>query len=118
MSRKKHTSELLNQVGGRIKTFRLQKNLSQEELAYRSNIHATTLSEIESGKANITLITYENIALALNISISSFFPEESLKEDEELSRLIGRMRKAYIDNSAKDKARYISLIKCITDNYS
>ena len=119
MSRKrKHTSELLRIVGIRIKTLRLQNSFSQEELAYRSNIHVTTLSEIESGKANITLITCESVALALNIPISHLFPEEPLREDEELGRLIARIQKTYINSDVKDKVLYLNLIKCITDNFS
>ena len=111
-------SELLNQVGRRIKSFRLQNGLSQEELAYRANIHATTLSEIESGKANITLITCESVASALNVPVLSFFPEEPIKEDDELSRLIAQIQKVFMANGTKDKARYVNIIKSVTDNFS
>ena len=118
MSRKREVaSELLKQVGSRIKTLRLQKGFSQEELAYRSGLHVTTLSEVESGKSNMTLITCENIANALETSISEFFPEEPIKEDEELSRIIARMQKVCLESNTKDKARYLNLLKTLTDGF-
>lgn len=119
MSRKKtHTSELLTHVGSIIKMLRLRNGFSQEELAHRSSIHVTTLSEIEGGKANITLVTCESVASALNVPMASLFPDEHIREDEELSRLIARIQKTFTDSDTKDKARYINLLKSVTDNFS
>jgi transcriptional regulator with XRE-family HTH domain len=119
MSRKKDiTSELLKQVGSRIRTLRLQNGYSQEELAHRAEIHVTTLSEIECGKSNMTLITCENIANALETSIAAFFPETHIKEDEELSRVIASIQKTCSESTIKEKARFIKLIKCLTDNFN
>ncbi|MDR2870027.1 MAG: helix-turn-helix domain-containing protein [Deferribacteraceae bacterium] len=104
-------------VGNRVRTLRIQNGFSQEELAHQSNIHATTLSELESGKANITLITCESIAMALNVSVSSLFPENTAKEDDEISRLIASIQKIFTHCDMKEKARYIRLMRCLTDNF-
>lgn len=53
--------------GNQVKTFRLAKGLSQNELADSTGIDRAQLSRIELGNINITLDTFEKIASALDV---------------------------------------------------
>jgi len=73
--RKKFTmqKEILIKFGSKVKEFRLDRNLSQEELAYKANLHRTYIGMIERGEKNITLLNIEKIAKALAINIHELF---------------------------------------------
>ncbi|MCI8413787.1 MAG: helix-turn-helix transcriptional regulator [Clostridia bacterium] len=60
-------------VGKRIKQLRNKLNISQEELAFRSNVHRTYIASLEVGKRNISIALLERIVNALEISFSEFF---------------------------------------------
>ena len=54
--------------GAKIKSLRLQKNMSQEELSSKSGLHRTYISDIERGVRNVSLKNIEKIAKALSVS--------------------------------------------------
>jgi len=62
-------------VSHNIKSFRLEKGLSQEELADCCGLHRTYIGAIERGERNITLVTFERIAQALEVT-----PQELITE--------------------------------------
>jgi CheY-like chemotaxis protein/DNA-binding Xre family transcriptional regulator len=47
--------------------------ITQEELAWRADIHRTYLADIERGKRNVTLGTLANLAKTLQISVGYLF---------------------------------------------
>ncbi|MFG1301944.1 helix-turn-helix transcriptional regulator [Xanthobacter sp. V3C-3] len=60
-------------VGQNVQKLRRDRDLSQEELAHRANVHQTYLSGVESGKRNPSVMVLERIAIALEVDISDFF---------------------------------------------
>ena len=68
--------ELLKQLGGKIRTIREERGLSQEELGFRSDLHRTYISEIELGQKNPTYLTLIKIAKALSMSIFDLIPKK------------------------------------------
>jgi transcriptional regulator with XRE-family HTH domain len=60
-------------VGKRIKELRNKLGISQEELAFRSEIHRTYIASLEVGKRNVSIETLENVVNALEVSLSEFF---------------------------------------------
>ncbi len=58
---------LLERFGPLVGRLRVARNLSQEKLAHLSGLHATTISEVERGKTNVTLETLEALARGLGI---------------------------------------------------
>ena len=54
--------------GAKIKSLRLQKNMSQEELSSKTGLHRTYISDIERGVRNVSLKNIEKIAKALSVS--------------------------------------------------
>lgn len=61
--------KLLEDIGLKIKTNRENMGMSQEELAHRSSIHRTYLSNIECGKRNFSMTVLFQITEALGIEI-------------------------------------------------
>ena len=57
----------LSKIGSRIKEARVDKGLSQKELALQVGMKQPDISKIEDGKTNITLITLFSLAKALGI---------------------------------------------------
>lgn len=60
-------ARLLVHTGVRIKTIRVARKMTQEEVSHRSGIGYKRYQVIEAGKANITLGTIGRIATALKI---------------------------------------------------
>jgi transcriptional regulator with XRE-family HTH domain len=69
-------SEILIKFGNRVRELRKLKNLSQEELAFRANVHRTYIGMIERAEKNITLLNIEKMANALEVSINDLFNED------------------------------------------
>lgn len=70
----KHSEEkYLIALGKRIKELRLQKKISQTEIAYRCDFDKSNYNTIESGKRNPTILSLLKIAKALDISLIEFF---------------------------------------------
>jgi len=61
------------QFGERVRELRLAKELSQEELAFRSGVHRTYLGGIERGKRNPSLKNVAAVAKALGVTLSQLF---------------------------------------------
>jgi ribosome-binding protein aMBF1 (putative translation factor) len=56
-----------------IKYWRQKSGISQEELAWRAQLHRTYVSGIETGDRNLSLQSIEKLALALHLSFSTLF---------------------------------------------
>jgi transcriptional regulator with XRE-family HTH domain len=62
--------DILDIIAKNIKTLRLDKDLSQEELADKANLHRTYISLLERKKKNVSIKILEKIANALEVEIS------------------------------------------------
>ncbi|MBT2762403.1 helix-turn-helix transcriptional regulator [Paenibacillus sp. ISL-20] len=61
-------------IGEKIRFLRLQKGMSQEQLALNSSVNISYLGQIERGeKNNCTINTLEKIATGLGCSLESLF---------------------------------------------
>lgn len=60
-------------VAARIKAIRQEKGLTQEALAWNSDVDRTFMNHVESGTKNISLGTLEKILGGLDISFKDFF---------------------------------------------
>lgn len=61
-----------NNIADKIKNYRTQLGLTQEELAIKAKIPYTTLIKIESGQVkNPTVRTLKKIATALDITVDN-----------------------------------------------
>jgi len=66
-------AEILKIFGAKVREIRMLRGLSQEELAFRADLHRTYIGMIERAEKNITLVNIEKIANALNVAIKDLF---------------------------------------------
>ncbi len=71
-------SSLANEIGQRIRNYRIQLKLSQEELAEKCGLHPTYIGQVERGEKNATLESISKIAAGLSVDLSTLF--ESIEE--------------------------------------
>ena len=65
--------DILVTYGKRVSDLRKSQGLSQEELAFKADLHRTYIGMIERAEKNITLVNVEKIANALNVGIKELF---------------------------------------------
>lgn len=63
-------TDVLIKFGERVRDLRKERGLSQEQLAFKADLHRTYIGMIERAEKNITLINIEKIAIALETNIN------------------------------------------------
>ena len=66
-------SNLSVEIGQRIRSYRLQNGLNQEELAERCGLHPTYIGQVERGEKNATIESISKIANGLSLPLSKLF---------------------------------------------
>lgn len=105
-------SDLTNHIGERIRYYRKERKLSQEELAYRVALHTTYIGQLERSEKNATLNSLAKVCAALDITLAEFFQEPatttkmlSIELTQIISLLDGR--------SKKDQQKVLSIIESL-----
>jgi transcriptional regulator with XRE-family HTH domain len=62
-------NRILRRFGDKVKSLRLQKGWSQEELGNRAGLHRTYIGSIERYERNVSLLNVQRIAKALGVPI-------------------------------------------------
>ncbi|MCM1072719.1 MAG: helix-turn-helix domain-containing protein [Bacteroides sp.] len=70
----------LKNIGINIKSERLRRGISQEELAEKCDISRNSVSLIETGKINPTIIRVIDIADALGVNIDDLVKDAKAKK--------------------------------------
>ena len=85
-----NTPSLRQDVGVRIREWRLRRELSQAEVARKAGITQASLSNYENGKRDMPLSTLVGVAAALNVSIGDLLdlPEMIVVRDSILGRAV------------------------------
>ena len=68
-------AKYLSDMGSNVKAYRKKRHLTQKELAVKCEMGEASISKIESGKMNISVLTLKKIAVALEVSPAIFFSE-------------------------------------------
>ncbi len=66
-------STFLAALGQKIRLIRLSKKITQHQLARLCNFEKASMSRIESGKTNVTVLTLRKISNALETDMADFF---------------------------------------------
>lgn len=66
-------ASITQRFGSRVREIRRKKGMSQQELAVRSKLDLTTVSELESGNREPMLKTIWKISNALDVKMSQLF---------------------------------------------
>jgi transcriptional regulator with XRE-family HTH domain len=65
----------LQLLGQKIKEIRLEKKVSQQELADHADIAKSTIQRIENGEMNATILMLRSISLALEVELTMLVKE-------------------------------------------
>jgi len=71
-NREKVEAEYLKKLGKRIKAIRKEKCVKQVDLAYSCDIEKQSMSRIEAGNTNPSILLLRKIAELLEVSVSEF----------------------------------------------
>jgi len=71
--------DIKQKVGQRIRELRKEQSLSQEALAYKSEVDRTYMTDVENGRRNISIEILEKIVVALELSVNEFFNSKEFK---------------------------------------
>ena len=71
-------TDLVGMLGAAIRRRRTFLRISQEELAVRSGLHRTYLSDVERGARNPSIKTIEKIAHALQVPVVKLFEDRTV----------------------------------------
>jgi transcriptional regulator with XRE-family HTH domain len=69
-------------LGTALREFRIDQQLSQEDLAHRAALHPTWISHLESGRENPSWATVRRLAAALNITLADLAARAEALERE------------------------------------
>lgn len=67
-------------IGQRIRELRLEKQLSQEALAFNAGVDRTYMSDLENGRRNVSVEVLERVISALGIGFKDFFDHKEFKK--------------------------------------
>jgi transcriptional regulator with XRE-family HTH domain len=73
-------NEFTCEMGDLIRKAREERGLSQVDFATKTNRRPATISNIENGKSDISVLTLVLFAIKLEKPLSYFFPEDLLKD--------------------------------------
>ncbi|WP_047155039.1 helix-turn-helix domain-containing protein [Aneurinibacillus tyrosinisolvens] len=108
-------SQLLKIIGERLRNFRKERGLSQEELAYLASLHSTYIGQLERGEKNVTIESLEKITRALGISLEELFryvqSTEKQRETSVLIEIISRLQ----GRSLEDQKTILKLLDLLTE---
>ena len=88
-----NTEQALNEIGERLKRHRLNRNLSQKEVAERAGIGLASVARLEDGKGS-TLTNFIRVLTALDVldSLDAFLPVPPISPIQ-LAKLHGKERR-------------------------
>lgn len=91
------------EIGSRIKTLRIVKGLTQEELADRAELSKGFISQLERDLTSPSISTLSDILQCLGVSVAEFFAEDS---DEQIV-FSGEDYFEKVDSELKNKVEWI-----------
>jgi transcriptional regulator with XRE-family HTH domain len=72
------TQQALRAFGQAVRTVRLSRGLTQEQLAELADVHATYIGKIERAQKNISFENLLKLACALNLSLAELIARSDL----------------------------------------
>jgi len=77
-------SEIFKKIGLKIKLLRIERKISQQDLAAACNFEKSNLARIEAGRTNPTVATLLKICQVLDVSTSQLFDFEDIENKKKV----------------------------------
>jgi DNA-binding XRE family transcriptional regulator len=68
-----HLRGTLSRLGGRLRALRLERDLTQEQIAEGARLDAKHYQAIESGRTNVTMASLVGISRSLGVKLAEIF---------------------------------------------
>lgn len=104
--------QIIMNIGAKINDLIIEKSLSHEEVATKSNLYLFQLEDICEGRVDPTISTLSNICDTLNISLSDFF-DESIDGDITAKSLVNAFYRLNKDH----RQALMSFITAVVNGY-
>lgn len=101
-------------IGKRIRQFRTKQNLSQEELAFNSELHPAYLGKVERGEKCPTVETLYKISIGLKIPLHKLIDISSGTEVEETDAF-HRIKSAMDGLNADEMLKIAHIVEQVTE---
>jgi transcriptional regulator with XRE-family HTH domain len=105
-------------IGATIRTYRLQKGMSQGDIEKRTGLLRCYLSRVENGHTVPSLETLQKIANALDLQLAEFFSDEtvsremsSLRLSEEEIRFLTQIQRYSSRLSENDRKLLLAMVR-------
>lgn len=109
---------LSKNIGNTIRTYRLQKGMSQGDIEKRTGLLRCYLSRVENGHTVPSLETLQKIARALGLQLSEFFAEDrmardlgGLNLDEDEIRFLTQIQRYSAHLSESDRRLLLAMVR-------
>lgn len=73
VKRKRNVQKIKEAVGQRLQGLRNKQGRTQEDVAHDAEVHPSYITKLESGKANWTIESLDNVLNALQVTYSDLF---------------------------------------------
>jgi transcriptional regulator with XRE-family HTH domain len=112
-------------IGETIRSFRLQKGMSQGDIEKRTGLLRCYLSRVENGHTVPSLDTLAKIALSMEVPLARFFEESSAdqaiardlpKMSEEMVRFLSQIRRYSTNLNDSDRKILLTMVKRFAAN--
>ena len=105
---------LQKKVGKRIKEIRIEKNISQQDLADLCGIEPSNMSRLEAGRANATLSTLEIVSKNLEIVVVAVWdispwPDNLIKKIDKNNMYMMTEENEYFEDDMIVEFKYIEI---------
>ncbi len=111
---KANRETISSMIGERIRTFRTEQKLSQEELAFNSELHPAYIGKVERGEKCPTIETLYKIANGLKIPLHKLLDIDSGTAAEENDAFY-RIRSAMDGLRAEEMLKVAQIVEQITE---
>ena len=113
-----HASTVAMNIGSTIRTYRLQKGMSQGDIEKRTGLLRCYLSRVENGHTVPSLETLQKIAYALDLQLAQFFSDEAvgremsaLRLSEEEIRFLTQIQRYAARLSENDRKLLLAMVR-------
>ncbi|HEX2834700.1 MAG TPA: helix-turn-helix transcriptional regulator [Thermoanaerobaculia bacterium] len=101
--------QFLRQFGNRVRAERARRGMSRRLLAHHAGVSERYLTQLESGKGNVSIVLLRHIATALGLPLARLVedePAESALVRQLLSRLTREQLELMVNSLTKDTHRH------------